>query len=138
MRPLRTTGKGVSSPHNRQGSVCPRRPRLVSLVSNEIVQRLMERVKQLRESLGLTQEAFAERAGLKYKHYQAVEAGRKPNIQFETVLKMARACEVEPWQLLCFEKSALVLAEKQAPYDAGAKRTKPTPASKPVSKRRRS
>lgn len=79
----------------------------------------MERVKQLRESLGLTQEAFAERAGLKYKHYQAVEAGRKLNIQLETLLKMARACKVEPWQLLCFEEAPLALAEKQAPYDAG-------------------
>lgn len=84
-----------------------------------MVKRLMERVKQLRKSLGLTQEAFAERAGLKYKHYQAVEAGRKPNLQFETVLKMARACGVEPWQLLCFEAGPLALAEKQAAYDAG-------------------
>jgi transcriptional regulator with XRE-family HTH domain len=102
----------------------------------------MERVKQLRESLGLTQEAFAERAGLKYKHYQAVEAGRKPNIQFETVLKMARACEVEPWQLLCFDASPQALAEKQAPYDAGVKRKATlsvTPTKrprKPAAKRR--
>jgi transcriptional regulator with XRE-family HTH domain len=50
-------------------------------VSNDLTQRLMERVKRLRERLGLTQETFAERAGLKYKHYQAVEAGRKANIQ---------------------------------------------------------
>ena len=85
----------------------------------------MERVKQLRERLGLTQEQFAERAGLKYKHYQAVEAGRKTNIHFETLLKMARACEVEPWQLLCFEKPASSLAENQLGYDE--KRSDATP-----------
>ncbi len=63
----------------------------------------MERVKRLREKLGLTQEAFAERAGLKYKHYQSVEAGRKPNIQFSTLIKLAEACGVEPWELLHFD-----------------------------------
>jgi transcriptional regulator with XRE-family HTH domain len=72
-------------------------------VSNDLTQRLMERVKRLRESLGLTQEAFAERAGLKYKHYQAVEAGRKANIQFATLIKLAEACGVEAWQLLKFD-----------------------------------
>lgn len=80
----------------------------------------MERVKRFREALGLTQEAFAERAGLKYKHYQAVEAGRKVDIKFETVLKMARACGLEPWQLLHFDDKSLPLAEKQADYIAGA------------------
>ena len=72
-------------------------------MSNDIAQRLMERVKRLRENLGLTQEAFAERAGLKYKHYQAVEAGRKANIQFATLIKLAEACGLEPWELLNFD-----------------------------------
>lgn len=64
----------------------------------------MERVKRLRENLGLTQEAFAERAGLKYKHYQSVEAGRKANIQFATLIKLAEACGLELWQLLKFDE----------------------------------
>ncbi len=101
----------------------------------------MERVKQLRERLDLTQEQFAERAGLKYKHYQAVEAGRKLNIHFETLLKMARACQVEPWQLLCFDTTPQALAEDQAAFDSsksGADARKPVapPRQKHSAKRR--
>jgi transcriptional regulator with XRE-family HTH domain len=73
-------------------------------VSNDLAKRLMERVRRLRENLGLTQETFAERAGLKYKHYQSVEAGRKTNIKLETLIKMAHACGLEPWELLNFDR----------------------------------
>jgi len=111
-------------------------------VRNDTVQRLMERVKLLRKSLGMTQEVFAERAGLKYKHYQAVEAGHKPNIQFETVIKMARACGIEPWQLLHFDAPVEALAEAQKAYDtskggAAAKKAASHPAKKSAPKRRR-
>lgn len=78
----------------------------------------------------MTQEAFAERAGLKYKHYQAVEAGRKPNIQFETVTKMARACGLELWELLHFDHQPDALAEPQTPYGT-AKTKKGAPATSP-------
>jgi transcriptional regulator with XRE-family HTH domain len=100
-----------------------------------MAQRLMERVKRLREKLGLTQEAFAERAGLKYKHYQSVEAGRKPNIQFSTLIKLAEACGLEPWELLNFDQDVdsfqpLVSESKASP------RTGKTP--KTTNSRRRS
>lgn len=81
----------------------------------------MARVKELREILDLSQEKFAERAGLKYKHYQSVEAGRKNNITFYTVLKMAEACGVEPWELLQFDVEPSALAENSASYVAKAK-----------------
>lgn len=71
----------------------------------------MGRVKQFREALSLSQEAFAEKAGLKYKHYQAVEAGRKSDIRFSTLEKLAKACGVQPWELLNFEREPLALAE---------------------------
>ncbi|MEY4489994.1 MAG: hypothetical protein RIQ79_2502, partial [Verrucomicrobiota bacterium] len=60
----------------------------------------------------LSQEAFAERAGLKYKHYQAVEAGRKTNIQFATLIKLADALGLEPWQLLNFDVEPASLADQ--------------------------
>lgn len=60
----------------------------------------MARVKQLREAHGLTQEAFAEKAGLGYKYYQSVEAGRKPDLRLSTLGKLAKACELELWELL--------------------------------------
>ena len=99
-----------------------------------MTQRLMARVRDLRQALGLSQEAFAERAGLKYKHYQAVEAGRKTNIQFVTLIKLAKACELEPWELLNFDVEPPVLAEDKTTYGA-----KTTPAkSAPKSPKRRS
>ncbi len=71
----------------------------------------MVRVKALRQALGLSQEAFAERAGLKYKHYQAVEAGRKTDIHFATVEKLAKACGLELQELLDFKTQPMALAE---------------------------
>lgn len=88
----------------------------------------MERVKHIRETLGLSQEAFAERAGLKYKHYQAVEAGRKTDFRFSTVVKMAQACGLAPWELLNFDGEQAALAEPQAPYGSGKTPDKKAPA----------
>lgn len=71
----------------------------------------MARVKQVREAIGLTQEQFAERAGLDYKYYQHVEAGRKPNLGMETLLKLAKGTGLELWELLKFDAEPLALAE---------------------------
>lgn len=71
-------------------------------MANELAKRLLARVRALREALELSQEKFAERAGLKYKHYQAMEAGRKIDIRFSTLEKLAKACQLEPWELLNF------------------------------------
>ena len=79
-----------------------------------MAKRLLARVKDLREALGLSQEAFAERAGLKYKHYQAIEAGRKTDIRFSTLEKLAKACGLELRELLDFKTVPLVLAEDPA------------------------
>ncbi len=76
-----------------------------------MAKRLLARVRELREARGLSQEAFAERAGLKYKHYQAIEAGRKSDIRFSTLAKLAKACGLEPWELLNFDSAPLALAD---------------------------
>ena len=95
----------------------------------DTVKRLMARVKALRQALGLSQEAFAERAGLKYKHYQAVEAGRKTEIHLSTVEKLAKACGLELRELLDFDAAPLALAEDpakvsyQAPPGKGARKS---------------
>jgi len=46
---------------------------------------------QLRQQTGLTQEDFAERAGITYKYYQAIEAGRRSDLRFSTLARLARA-----------------------------------------------
>jgi transcriptional regulator with XRE-family HTH domain len=80
-------------------------------VANETAKRLLARVKEFREANGLSQEAFAERAGLTYKYYQHVEAGRKRDIRLSTLEKLAVACGIELWELLNFDTSPSVLAE---------------------------
>jgi transcriptional regulator with XRE-family HTH domain len=80
-------------------------------VVTETAKRLLKRVRTIREHLGLSQEAFAERAGLKYKHYQSVEAGRKSDIRFSTLEKLATACQMEIWELLNFDSEPMAVAE---------------------------
>lgn len=74
----------------------------------------MARLKEVRKALKMSQEKFAERAGLKYKHYQSVEAGRKLNISFETLEKLAKATGLEIWELLNFDSVPAILAEDRA------------------------
>ena len=76
----------------------------------------MARVKALRQALGLSQEAFAERAGLKYKHYQAVEAGRKSDIRLSTLIKMAEGLGLKLTELVDFNSPLPAIAEEQAKY----------------------
>jgi transcriptional regulator with XRE-family HTH domain len=87
-------------------------------VANDTTKRLLARVKALREARGLSQEGFAERAGLQYKHYQAIEAGRKPKIQLPTLEKLAKACDLKLWELLNFD-SEPVLGEDPGGYKVG-------------------
>lgn len=64
------------------------------------LQRLLARLKQLRQQLGLTQEEFADRFDLSYKYYQAVEAGRKRDLRLSTLERLAQIHGLEVWQLL--------------------------------------
>ena len=91
-------------------------------MESEVAKRLIERVKRWREDHELTQEAFAERADLKYKHYQAIEAGRKMDFKMSTFEKLARACGREPWELLMPESFAAYVAEAAAGKTRGKRR----------------
>ena len=87
--------------------------------------RLLARIRQLRETKGLTQEAFAEKAGLTYKYYQHVEAGRRRDIRLSTLEKLAKALNLQLWELLNFDFIPPALAEDdQTKY--GHKATKGT------------
>ena len=57
-------------------------------------------LKRLRLSLGLTQQALAEKADIEYKYYQRVESGRWPGLQLGTVERLSRAVGVEAWELI--------------------------------------
>ena len=64
------------------------------------IQRLLGRLRALRDARGLTQEQFAEQSGISYKYYQAVEAGRKKDLRLSTLDRLAKAHGLETWQLL--------------------------------------
>jgi transcriptional regulator with XRE-family HTH domain len=61
---------------------------------------LAERVRSLRQRCGLTQEQFAEKAGMSYKYYQQIEAGRKQDLRLSTLKKIADALRIEVSELL--------------------------------------
>jgi transcriptional regulator with XRE-family HTH domain len=55
---------------------------------------LLERLRQLRRDAGLTQERFAEKAGLSAKYYQLLESGQQRDVRFSTLEKIAAAHEM--------------------------------------------
>jgi len=61
---------------------------------------LAQRLRCLRELHGLTQEQFAEKAGLSYKFYQQIESGRKKQLWLETLDRVAAGFGLDAWELL--------------------------------------
>lgn len=98
-------------------------------MANETTKRLIARVKQIRLARGLTQEQFAELADLDPKYYQHAEAGRKPNPEMETLLKLAKGCGFPLWRLLNFDAELPKLAEEQGNYGTKASPAKNVPKS---------
>jgi len=79
----------------------------------DALSRLLARLKQLRKIHGYTQEVAAERAGLSYKHYQAVEAGRKQELRLSTLERLARAYDLELHELFAPDLPRSVLQRAQ-------------------------
>lgn len=64
---------------------------------------MIDRLRALRAKHGLTQEGFAELAGLGYKHYQQIEIGKKPDLRLSTLERIASAYRIEVHELLAPE-----------------------------------
>ena len=60
---------------------------------------LCARLRALRKKHDLTQEAFTEIAQMNLKHYQEIEAGRKRELRLSTIERIAKAYEIEVYQL---------------------------------------
>ncbi|MDR2463488.1 MAG: helix-turn-helix transcriptional regulator [Verrucomicrobiales bacterium] len=69
-------------------------------VEENTIERLRGRLRELRALYGFTQEELAHRAGLDYKFYQSIEAGRRREIRVSTLEKIAKAYRIEVYQLL--------------------------------------
>jgi transcriptional regulator with XRE-family HTH domain len=84
------------------------------VLKNPAINRLLPRLKQLRQMQGLTQEAFAEKAGISYKYYQAVEAGRKRELRLSTLERLAAAYGLEVYQLLAPQLPDMIQARQRS------------------------
>jgi transcriptional regulator with XRE-family HTH domain len=68
--------------------------------ANFALAKLAQRLRELRQRHGLTQEEFADVAGLSYKHYQQIESCRKKQLWLETVERLAAGFGLAAWELL--------------------------------------
>lgn len=64
------------------------------------LKQLAQRLRELRQRHGLTQEEAAGVCGLSYKFYQQIEASRKKQIWLETVERLATGYGLASWELL--------------------------------------
>lgn len=65
----------------------------------DIKERLGKNIRTLRGRTGLSQEAFADAAGLHRTYISDIERGRR-NVTIEVLEKLAKALEVSPGSLL--------------------------------------
>lgn len=91
------------------------------------LEKLGERLRELRDKHGLTQEEFGAIAGFSQKHYQQIESGNKKQIWLETVERLAAAYGLEVWQLLAPtfpSKTKLASKPKSSKIHTAKKQTK--------------
>jgi transcriptional regulator with XRE-family HTH domain len=53
-----------------------------------------QRLRDLRQQSGLSQEGVAERAEISWIYYQSIEAGRRRNVSLEILERIARAFQL--------------------------------------------
>ena len=99
-----------------------------------MAKRLLARVKSRRLTLGLSQEAFAEKVGLGYKYYQSVEAARRRDLRLSTLEKLAKGCDLKLCELLNFDVEPPILAEDQATKTTLAKSARKSPKRRSAAK----
>ena len=68
---------------------------------NEVMlQKLADRIRELRKENNLTQEELADKSGVSYKHIQKLEGKSMHNPRLDTVRKIAQAFEISISELL--------------------------------------
>jgi transcriptional regulator with XRE-family HTH domain len=58
------------------------------------------KIKELRKSLGYTQEKLAELTGIDYKYIQRIESKAPPAVKIDTIQRIAKVLKVSPSKLL--------------------------------------
>jgi len=67
-----------------------------------IRRKLGRKIKELREKYDYTQEELSEIADIDYKYIQRIEGKHPPALKIDTIVKLAKALKVEPYNLLKF------------------------------------
>lgn len=60
------------------------------------------RIRSLRTRLVLTQDQLAKRIDMSPQYLSNIERGRE-NPTFDTLVKLAQALEIEPWEMFVFD-----------------------------------
>ncbi len=61
---------------------------------------LCTNIRRARLARGWSQESTAEKAGLAIRHFQDIEANRRPGLRLTTIERIAKVLHVQVWQLL--------------------------------------
>lgn len=61
---------------------------------------LCANIRRVRLARGWSQEFTAEQAGMSPRHFQDLEAGRRPGLRLATIERIAKVLHVQVWQLL--------------------------------------
>ena len=69
-------------------------------MNKNIRQHVGQRIKELRQKHGLTQEQFAAEADIDYKYLQRIEGKNPPDLGIELISKIAKALKTTPSKLL--------------------------------------
>jgi len=75
--------------------------------------RLRANLLKLREMRELSQEDVAHLAGIDYKFYQSIEAGRRKELRVSTIERIAKAYGLEAHQLLAPRLPKIRAAKKE-------------------------
>ena len=67
-----------------------------------IRRKLGRKIKELREKYDYTQEELSEIADIDYKYIQRIEGKHPPALKIDTIVKLAKALKVKPYNLLKF------------------------------------
>ena len=65
--------------------------------------RLSDRIRQLRQKHGYSQQKLAELAEIEYKHIQRLESQKPCDVKLSTLEKLAKALKVSLPKLLSFK-----------------------------------
>jgi len=64
--------------------------------------KLGKKIKEFRKKCGITQEKLAELINTSYKYVQRIEGKSPPDVRLSTIVRLAKALNVKPFDLLQF------------------------------------